>query len=558
MSSVPWKSAAFLSFLFFLPAVHVNPIPPLHNSSSRYNVVMVMSDAFDGRLTIAPENHLVDLPNLNFLKQQGAVFLNAYTNSPICCPSRAAMWSGLFPHLTESWNNYKCLDPDYPTWMDLVKQKGYVTQKFGKQDYKSGSHSLSNRVEAWTRDVPFLLRQEGRPVASLIANKTQTRIMQEDWKNADLAASWLRKQAASSSQRFFLYLGLNLPHPYPSVNMGENFGSSTFLTSPYWLQRVSYKDVTVPKWLPLKAMHPVDYYSSYTKNCTSSFTSQEIRDIRAYYYAMCAETDGIMGEIISALTDTGLLNTTYVVFTSDHGELAMEHRQFYKMSMYEGSAHIPLLIMGPNIQPGKRISNIVSLVDLYPTMLEIAGVSTPKHISGFSLLPLSYARSNNDIISGSELHPNWALSQFHGSDANASTYMLRENDWKYIAYADGVLVPPQLFDLLKDPEELNNVAAQFPEIVRSMEKKLRSILDYKEVSAAVHQYNKQSFASWKKSVGSNYTNVISNLRWYLDWSLRPKTYELAIDKWLKNESNGISKSTGYTSHKIFNAKRKDH
>lgn len=91
-----------------------------------------------------------------------------------------------------------------------------------------------------------------------------------------------------------------------------------------------------------------------------------------------------------------------------------------------------------------------------------------------------------------------------------------------------------------------------------MEKKLRSILDYKEVSAAVHQYNKQSFASWKKSVGSNYTNVISNLRWYLDWSLRPKTYELAIDKWLKNESNGISKSTGYTSHKIFNAKRKDH
>ncbi|XP_073534407.1 arylsulfatase K [Phyllobates terribilis] len=556
MSSPFWKSTAFLSFLFFLPAVDMNPIPPIRNSSVRYNVVMVMSDAFDGRLTISPENHLVDLPNLDFLKQHGAVFLNAYTNSPICCPSRAAMWSGLFPHLTESWNNYKCLDPDYPTWMDLVKQKGYATQKFGKQDYRSGSHSLSNRVEAWTRDVPFLLRQEGRPMASLIANKTQTRIMQEDWKNADLATSWLKKQAANSSQAFFLYLGLNLPHPYPSVNMGENFGSSTFLTSPYWLQKVSYKDVSIPKWLPLKAMHQVDYYSSYTKNCTGSFTSQEIRDIRAYYYAMCAETDAIMGEIISALMETGLLNTTYVLFTSDHGELAMEHRQFYKMSMYEGSSHVPFLIMGPNIQPGKRISNIVSLVDLYPTMLEIAGVSTPQNVSGFSLLPLSYAGSNNDIFSRSELHPNWALSQFHGSDSNASTYMLREDGWKYIAYSDGDSIPPQLFDLLKDPEELNNVAAQFPQIVCSMEKKLRSILDYKEVSAAVHQYNKKSFSSWKESVERNYTNIISNLRWHVDWSLRPKDYELAIDRWLKNGNNAIAK-TDYKSHKLFHTKRNE-
>ncbi|KAG9487997.1 hypothetical protein GDO78_007676 [Eleutherodactylus coqui] len=537
MSSAPWRVVAFLSSLVFLPAVHMNPIPPIRNSSVRCNVVMVMSDAFDGRLTTAPGNYLVDLPNLNFLKQHGAVFLNAYTNSPICCPSRAAMWSGFFPHLTESWNNYKCLDPDYPTWMDLVKRRGYVTQKFGKQDYRSGSHSLSNRVEAWTRDVPFLLRQEGRPKASLSANKTQVRIMQEDWKNADLATSWIRKQAANSSQPFFLYLGLNLPHPYPSVDMGENFGSSTFLTSPYWLQKVSYKDVTIPKWLPFQAMHPVDYYSSYTKNCTGSFTRQEIRDIRAYYYAMCAETDGIMGQIISALMDTGLLDTTCVFFTSDHGELAMEHRQFYKMSMYEGSSHVPLLVMGPNIQPGKRISNIVSLVDLYPTMLELAGVPTPLHISGYSLLPLLHARSNNDIIP--ELHPNWALSQFHGSDANASTYMLRENDWKYIAYSDGDSVPPQLFDLLKDPEELNNVAAQFPEVVRSMEKKLRSIVNYKEVSAAVHQYNKQSFTSWKESEGTNYTNVISNLRWHLDWSQRPKAYEMAIDRWLKNETGSM-------------------
>ncbi|KAG8456368.1 hypothetical protein GDO86_002229 [Hymenochirus boettgeri] len=293
-----------------------------------YNVVMVMCDSFDGRLANAPENELVNLPFINYMRKQGALFSNAYTNSPICCPSRAAMWSGLFPHLTESWNNYKCLDSDHPTWMDIVRKAGYVTQKFGKEDYRSGSHSLSNRVEAWTRDVPFLLRQEGRPFASLTGNKTQTRIMEEDWKNADMAATWIGKAAGNLTRPFFLYLGLNLPHPYPSQSMGENFGSSTFLTSPYWLQKVSYNNVSIPKWKSIQTMHPVDYYSSFTKNCTGNFTDIEIRDIRAYYYAMCAETDGLLGVIVSALSDSGLLNRTYLVFSSDHGELAMEHRQF--------------------------------------------------------------------------------------------------------------------------------------------------------------------------------------------------------------------------------------
>lgn len=77
----------------------------------------------------------------------------------------------------------------------------------------------------------------------------------------------------------------------------------------------------------------------------------------------------VAGEVISALRDTGLLKETIVIFTSDHGELAMEHQQFYKMSMYEGSSHVPLLVMGPGVKEQQQISNLVSLVDIYPTML---------------------------------------------------------------------------------------------------------------------------------------------------------------------------------------------
>ncbi|XP_074057416.1 arylsulfatase K isoform X2 [Macrotis lagotis] len=336
------------------------------------NVVLVASDSFDGRVTFHPGNQTVALPFINFMKKHGTLFLNAYTNSPICCPSRAAMWSGLFTHLTESWNNFKGLDQNYTTWMDILQKSGYYTQKFGKLDYTSGHHSISNRVEAWTRDVDFLLRQEGRPVVNLIPDKIKTRIMEEDWQNTDKAINWLRKEAINFTQPFVLYLGLNLPHPYPSPYTGENFGSSTFQTSPYWLEKVFYKAIKIPKWSPLSEMHPVDYYSSYTKNCTGEFTKKEIRDIRAFYYAMCAETDAMLGEIILTLYQLNLLQKTIVIFTSDHGELAMDHRQFYKMSMYEASSHVPLLMMGPGIKANFHVPDMVSLVDIYPTLLDLS------------------------------------------------------------------------------------------------------------------------------------------------------------------------------------------
>lgn len=99
--------------------------------------------------------------------------------------------------------------------------------------------SLSNRVEAWTRDVAFSLRQEGRPMVDLIPDRTKVRVMEKDWKITDTAVDWLRTEGVNSTKPFVLYLGLNLPHPYPSPSSGENFGSSTFRTSLYWLEKVS-------------------------------------------------------------------------------------------------------------------------------------------------------------------------------------------------------------------------------------------------------------------------------------------------------------------------------
>ncbi|KAA8592375.1 hypothetical protein FQN60_017830 [Etheostoma spectabile] len=455
----------------------------LCQNGTRPNIVMVMSDAFDGRLTFDPGRKVVQLPYVKYLRELGATFLNAYTNSPICCPSRAAMWSGQFVHLTQSWNNYKCLDANATTWMDSLEANGYLTKSMGKLDYTSGSHSVSNRVEAWTRDVQLLLCQEGRPVTQLAGNMSTARVMRKDWENTDKAAQWIHQRTASAHQPFALYLGLNLPHPYKTESLGPTAGGSTFLTSPYWLKKVSSELITVPKWLPFAAMHPVDYYSTFTKNCSGVFAEEEVRRIRAFYYAMCAEADAMLGQVISALRETELLNNTVVIFTADHGELAMEHRQFYKMSMFEGSSHVPLLIMGPGLKSGLQVDQLVSLVDLYPTVLDIAGILPVGFLSGHSLLPLL---SNASAFSKKQ-HPDWVLSEYHGCNVNASTYMLRSGRWKYIAYADGSSVPPQLFDLTLDKEELHNVALKFPDVQVRLDKLLRNNykMSNKEVKAAL-------------------------------------------------------------------------
>ncbi|XP_066510876.1 arylsulfatase K [Hoplias malabaricus] len=498
------------------------------NSSSHHtpNIVMVMSDAFDGRLTFSPGSNVVQLPFINFMRQMGAVFLNSYTNSPICCPSRAAMWSGRFVHLTEAWNNYKCLTPNATTWMDQLKKAGYHTHSMGKLDYTSGGHTVSNRVEAWTREVPFLLRQEGRPVTDLVGDASTVRVMSKDWNTTDRAVEWIRKSAAALSQPFALYLGLNLPHPYRTESLGPTAGGSTFRTSPYWLKKVSLEQVSVPKWLPFSKMHPVDFYSTFTKNCSGNFSEQEIKDIRAFYYAMCAETDGMLGEIIAVLRDTGLLNSTVLLFTSDHGDLAMEHRQFYKMSMFEGSSHVPLILMGPGVKTGLEITLPVSLVDIYPSMLDIAGIQKQDGLSGHSLIPV-VSQGGQKIT-----HPGWVLSEYHGCNANASTYMLRMGQWKYITYSDGLSFPPQLFDLSKDKAELHNMASGSPTVCQQLDKLLRSVVDYPTVSRAVQHYNKQQFLAWKQSLGNNYTQIIANLRWHIDWKKNEKYNEKAIEEWL--------------------------
>ena len=180
-------------------------------------------------------------------------------------------------------------------------------------------------------------------------------------------------------------------------------------------------------------------------------TAAHKRAIRAGYYAMIAEYDDMVGAYIQALDDGGwsLDTDTVMVCSSDHGDIQMEHQQFYKMVAYEASSRVPLIIAGPGISKNIEVLTLHSLVDLLPTFLDLAGAAVPEghSVDGQSLVPLLV---HGDAAAGG--YKDSVISQFHGENLVMSWYMIRKDladgsQMKYVVWGTGEEHSPQLFNL---------------------------------------------------------------------------------------------------------------
>jgi arylsulfatase K len=440
------------------------------------NIVFIFTDSWDGR-ALGCMGHpamAAATPNVDRLAERGVLFRNCYSTHPICCPARANTWSGRYSFHCDSWNNYKGLTPGTETFQDRLERAGYVFGSseggFGKHDYLDGRHTHLARVTAWTGPadlrLPFF-----REHAPLIREDREEVIHPGDWNTVEKSRQFLHERA-EDRRPFFLYAGLGLPHP-------------AFLTNRRWLERVDLDKVAVPA--ADEPEHPTQSYQRITKGWTHGFDDETVRKVRAIYYAMCAEVDAAIGRLLETLEQLGLDENTYVVFGSDHGEMAMEHRNFYKMSMYEPSVRVPLIVSGPGVRQGAVVDDLVSLVDLYPTFMDFAGLEPPGDLDGESLLPCLTGRGSR--------RRDWALSTFTGCTMNTTAWMLRCGDLKYVAYAG---YEPQLFDLARDPDELEDLAAGRPDLVEQMDARLRHLVDYPAQHRRVMDYDRRSFAQWRR------------------------------------------------------------
>ena len=410
-------------------------------------------------------------PNIDRIAESGALFENAYCTHPICCPSRANMWSGRYTRQCESWNNYKGLEPGM--WSLLGElPKTHVVGNFGKLDYLSGGHSQSARLGAWlgTSGINKPIFDKDKSQCFSVEPSDEIRCHQRDWGYVDGAVDFLKRHR---EEPFFLCISSGLAH-------------APFRTNRHWLDRIPVEAVDIPAMDSTD--HPVRLYQRMTKAWRYGLDESVVRhQVRRIYFAMCAEADALVGRVYDAVGALGLAENTYFVFASDHDELALEHQEWYKMSFYEGSVRVPLILTGPGVERGLRLRNLVSLIDICPTFMEMAGLPQPETLDGESLLPLVTGDSTESRDS--------AYACFTGITLNTSGYMLRKGEWKYVAY---VGYPAQLFNIETDPGELDDVCTERPDIAVRMDSELRSIVDYEQTHRDLLAYNKEAFRQWRR------------------------------------------------------------
>lgn len=438
-------------------------------SNRRPNIILIQSDSMDGRAygAMGLEALRDATPNLDGMAKDGTLFEYCYTNNPICVCSRASMWSGQYTFKCHGWNNYKGLPANTTTFLTELTQAGYTSGVYGKTDYVSGKHSMRARATAWLRSANIERPAYQQPAPQVVETQ-ERRVHLRDWDTVDRSVAFLNAHREDETP-FFLYVGLTSPHP-------------KFMTSRYYLDRVDQDAVQLP---PQKeSEHPVMDFMRRCKNWTHGLQDDQVRLTRSIYYAMIAEVDEMVGEVLRAAQG---LEHTYILYCSDHGEMNMEHGQYYKMNAYEPSARVPFLAMGPDVQADRRVSHLISLVDVYPTLMDLTGISSRKKcLHGASLLPV--------LRGGEDTRENIAFCEYEDSTACTGIYMLRQDQYKYIAYPG---YAPQLFDLTADPWEIDNLAEKMPEKCAQMDARLRKIVDYEAFDARVKEHDKDCFRLWR-------------------------------------------------------------
>ena len=423
------------------------------------NILFIMCDQLAAQALPFYGHPLVQTPYLQQLAARSVIFDAAYCASPLCAPSRFALMSGQLPSRTGAYDNAAHMPADCPTMAHYLRNLGYQTSLVGKMHFV-GPDQLHGFEERRTTDIypadygwtPDWQHFDERPswyhnMLSVVQAGTCQVSNQLDY-DEEVAFHAVRKLydlARTEDERpFFLLTSFTHPH-------------DPFAIPPAYWNRYDHAAIDTPRVPPIplaqmdphsRRLHHVCAMDDY------ELTNAHVRNARHAYYGMISYIDDKVGQLLSVLHETGLDENTIIIFTADHGEMLGERGLWYKMSFFEWSARVPLLICAPRQSAAKRISTPVSLIDLLPTLVDLAGgdagdLAAP--VDGHSLAPL--------LADAEPVADRMVAAEYLAEGAIAPCLMLRhrphsESDYKYIASpAD----PEQLYNLAADPHELCNL-----------------------------------------------------------------------------------------------------
>jgi arylsulfatase len=415
----------------------------------RPNILFVTVDQWPGHLLGVAGHPVIETPTLDQLARNGTRFTRAYSECPICIPARRTMMTGTDPRTHGDRLFQPALEmPGLPTLAATFAQAGYQTYAVGKL------HVYPPRNRIGFDDV--LLSEEGRPHLGTVDDYDQ----------------FLADKGFPGQQ--FLHGMNNNEYVWRSWHLPEECHVTNWATT-MMSRTIKRRDPTRPAFWHLSYTHPhpplvplAAYLDRYARRAVDdpaigawagegaslppaldivrafwpSLSPDQLADAKRAFYALCTHIDHQLRIVIGTLREEDLLDDTIILFTSDHGDLLGDHGLYAKRYLYEGSANVPMILMGPARDPrvgqGVVDERLVGLQDIMPTLLDLAGIAVPETCTG---LPMTGARRRDHLYA----------EALEGAKA---TRMIVDGPHKLIWYPAGNAI--QLFDLARDPRELED------------------------------------------------------------------------------------------------------
>lgn len=454
---------------------------------TRPNILILMVDQLNGTLFPDGPANFLHAPNLKALAARSVRFANGYTASPLCAPARASFMSGQLPGRTRVYDNAAEFASDIPTFAHHLRAAGYHTALSGKMHFVGPDqlHGFEERLTTdiypadfgWTPDwrrpderIDWWYHNLGSVIDAGVAEITNQ--MEFDDEVAFFANQKLYQFARENDdpERRPWCLTVSFTHPHDPYVARRRFWDL--------YEDCEHLSPVVPA-IPFERQDPHSQRlmaaCDYTKFAISE---EDVRRSRRGYFANISYLDEKIGEIVDTLARTRQLDNTVIVFTSDHGDMLGERGLWFKMSFFEGSARVPLMIAAPGWSP-RRVDDPVSTLDVTPTLAGLAGIdiaALQPWTDGENLASLAAATGTRGPVP----------VEYAAEGSIAPMVALREGRFKLVLCEKD---PPMLFDVAADPHEQTNLAGDpaHAETFSALEAKAEARWNLASYDAAVRE-----------------------------------------------------------------------
>lgn len=436
-------------------------------TKSRPNVLFLVSD--DMRPDLACYGGQVVSPNLDRLASQGVLFERAYAQQAVCSPSRSSVMTGARPDTTKVWDletHFRTAMPDVVTLGQHFKNNGYFTQSIGKIYHGGYDDPPTWSVPSIMPKAPWYANPADmvQPGEQSGGRKVRGAVYEgadvpddyfTDGKTARLAVDTLR-ELADRKKPFFFAVGFLKPHL--SFVSPKRYWD---LYDPAKIQLAP--NPFYPKGAPDYAIQRGGEIRTYRGVPAGDIPPDLARRLKHAYYAATSYVDAQVGLVLDELERTGLRENTIVVFWGDHGWKLGEHDAWGKHSNVENDTRVPLVISAPGLpSAGSRTRALAELVDIYPTLCDLAGLPEPSHLEGNSLKPVLEHPSHSFAPAAFSQYPRSVKRDGSGRNLRLMGYSMRTDHHRLTVWTHrddhSIIDAVELYDSDADPQENINIA----------------------------------------------------------------------------------------------------